>query len=142
MYFYQFYIFSGSVQRVRFKTSAHSYIYFCYWLSLTGCELPYYGVNCSQECKCGPGVDRCDPVSGCVCQSGWTRNNCDTDIDECQENPIICGDAMICHNTEGSYRCDCQNGFQLLDEKCQGKHCYKTCRYFPKIKNCISIKPL
>ena len=26
MYFYQFYIFSGSVQSVRFKTSAHSYI--------------------------------------------------------------------------------------------------------------------
>ena len=97
---------------------------------LPGCELPNYGVNCSQECKCGPGVDRCDPVSGCVCQSGWTGNNCDTDIDECQENPTVCGNAMICNNTEGSYRCNCQKGFQLLDGKCQGNTCNVTCCSF------------
>lgn len=54
---------------------------------IAGCNLPNYGVNCSQVCECGPGVDRCDSVSGCVCLSGWTGKSCDVDIDECQENP-------------------------------------------------------
>lgn len=88
--------------------------------TVTGCELPNYGVNCSQVCECGAGVDRCDSVSGCVCLSGWTGNSCDVDIDECQENPNICGTKMVCVNKEGSYRCDCGKGLQRVENSCEG----------------------
>lgn len=88
--------------------------------TVTGCELPNYGVNCSQVCECGAGVDRCDSVSGCVCLSGWTGKSCDVDIDECQENPNICGIKMVCVNKEGSYRCDCGKGLQRVENSCEG----------------------
>lgn len=87
---------------------------------IAGCDLPNYGENCSQVCECGPGVDRCDSISGCVCLSGWTGKSCDLDIDECQENPNVCGTQRICVNNEGSYRCVCGEGLQLVDITCEG----------------------
>ncbi|XP_055997522.1 uncharacterized protein LOC125648181 [Ostrea edulis] len=87
--------------------------------SCSVCDLPNYGENCSQVCECGPGVKRCDPVSGCICLPGWTEKNCSVDIDECQLNPSICGSNKLCHNTEGSYKCDCLQGFKLIDDKCE-----------------------
>ncbi|XP_055997519.1 uncharacterized protein LOC125645547 isoform X2 [Ostrea edulis] len=87
--------------------------------SCSVCELPNYGEKCNQVCECGSGVDRCDPVKGCVCLSGWTEKNCSVDIDECQLNPTICGSNKLCHNTEGSYRCDCLQGFKLIEDKCE-----------------------
>lgn len=71
-------------------------------------------------CECGPGVDRCDSVIGCVCLSGWTGKSCDVDIDECQENPNICGIQRICANNEGSYGCVCGEGLKLVDTTCEG----------------------
>ncbi|XP_055997524.1 uncharacterized protein LOC125645548 [Ostrea edulis] len=83
------------------------------------CDIPNFGENCGQVCECGPGGDRCDPVSGCVCLPGWTEKNCSVDIDECQLNPTICGINKLCDNTEGSYRCDCLEGFNLINDKCE-----------------------
>lgn len=75
-----------------------------FWLyCIVGCNLLNYGVNCSQVCECGLGVDRCDFVSGCVCLLGWIGKSCDVDIDECQENFNICGIQRICVNNEGFY---------------------------------------
>ena len=34
-----------------------------------------------------------------------------TDIDECSEG--VSGCSQLCSNTVGSYRCSCQNGYQL-----------------------------
>lgn len=89
-------------------------------LCWTGCEPPNYGNNCSKVCECGPGGDRCDVVSGCVCLSGWTGENCDEDVDECTTDPFICGSNRICKNLEGTYSCSCENGFQLVADKCEG----------------------
>ena len=97
-----------------------------HFVSITGCIPPNYGDNCSQVCDCGPGVDRCDPVSGCVCLSGWMGDRCDQDVNECTENPAICGTDKICQNLQGSHRCDCRSGFEKIGEDCKGKKKYST----------------
>ncbi|XP_052721310.1 uncharacterized protein LOC128192563 [Crassostrea angulata] len=88
-------------------------------ITCSACIPPKYGDNCSQTCDCGSGVDRCDPVSGCVCLSGWEGSRCDQDVDECTDNPAICGSDKICHNLQGFYRCDCRGGFEKIGEDCK-----------------------
>lgn len=34
-----------------------------------------------------------------------------TDINECSEYPLPCGNHSSCINTNGSYYCECQRGF-------------------------------
>ena len=46
----------------------------------------------------------------CHCQDGWTGQDCQEDIDECQENDKICN-AGICVNEEGSFQCYCKPGY-------------------------------
>ncbi|KAL7730858.1 hypothetical protein ACLKA6_003615 [Drosophila palustris] len=46
----------------------------------------------------------------CKCQRGWTGRNCANDIDECVQQPKICGNG-ICKNEKGSYKCYCTPGF-------------------------------
>nr|XP_022292249.1 mucin-4-like isoform X6 [Crassostrea virginica] len=84
----------------------------------TACESPNYGDNCAQVCNCGTGVDRCDPVRGCVCLSGWTGDRCDQDVNECTDNPAICGTDRNCQNLQGSYRCDCRPGYTQSGANC------------------------
>ncbi|XP_062609554.1 uncharacterized protein LOC134271353 [Saccostrea cucullata] len=87
-------------------------------LSCTECEEPNYGDNCSQICTCGPGMDRCNPLSGCVCLPGWMGENCTEDIDECDTDQSICG-YEVCENLEGSYQCNCKEGFQRNQSSCE-----------------------
>ena len=46
------------------------------------------------------------------------------DIDECDynETSMTCGDNQACLNTDGSYICVCQSGYQLVGNECQGNH--------------------
>lgn len=88
---------------------------------MTECEEPYFGEDCSQICTCGQGMDRCDPVTGCVCKLGWTGENCTVDINECENNQDICGKEKVCQNLEGSYICNCKEGFQKNGDSCEGK---------------------
>ncbi|XP_052274481.1 uncharacterized protein LOC127874294 isoform X2 [Dreissena polymorpha] len=83
------------------------------------CEVPNWGLNCSQTCDCtGRGAERCDPVRGCVCSKGWTGSSCDDDVDECKEHPGVCEDARkTCSNNIGLYRCVCLQGY---DEDADG----------------------
>jgi hypothetical protein len=94
---------------------------FLVWVILA-CEAPNYGDNCGQVCQCGAGVDSCDPVRGCVCLSGWTGMSCDQDIDECTTNPAICGSDKVCENLQGSYTCNCREGFRKNGTDCEGKY--------------------
>lgn len=53
----------------------------------------------------------------CVCQTGYRMNEttgiCE-DIDECRER-VICD--HYCINTQGSYKCSCQENYQLKSDK-------------------------
>lgn len=92
---------------------------FIFILFNTECKEPNFGENCGQICKCGQGMDRCDPKTGCVCKPGWTGTNCSVDIDEC-DNETICGNEKVCKNLEGSYLCKCRVGFKMNGDICEG----------------------
>ncbi|CAL1526080.1 unnamed protein product, partial [Lymnaea stagnalis] len=83
----------------------------------TPCESPSYGTNCTQTCMCGGHSLRCDPVKGCICQSGWTGPSCDTNINEC-ETGAVCGLGEICHDLVGSYECKCVAGYTRVNGTC------------------------
>ncbi|KAL3836485.1 hypothetical protein ACJMK2_021917, partial [Sinanodonta woodiana] len=76
------------------------------------CDHFHYGINCTDECKCGIGAETCDRVTGCVCKSGWTGEKCDIDEDECGTNGICPSINIYCLNTPGSYQCLCKDGYQ------------------------------
>ena len=62
--------------------------------------------------------DDSDQGYKCTCEkSGWrvsmpNRDAC-LDINECEDSPSICSNGE-CVNTPGSYRCDCQDGFERI----------------------------
>ncbi|KAK3579269.1 hypothetical protein CHS0354_033347 [Potamilus streckersoni] len=79
----------------------------------TPCESPTYGQNCNETCECEHAAIRCDNVKGCICSEGWTGKHCQEDVDECQI-PNICKDSFkICQNTNGSFLCNCVNGYMF-----------------------------
>lgn len=42
------------------------------------------------------------------------------DIDECRENPQICGSNAVCNNQPGTFRCECSSGYVFASD---GKTC-------------------
>ena len=44
-----------------------------------------------------------------------------TDVDECSTIPDICGDNSTCTNTDGSYECECDDGYEMFGNRCLGK---------------------
>lgn len=85
------------------------------------CDVFHYGLNCANDCNCGVGAARCDSVTGCVCESGWTGEKCDVDKDECATFPCT-GNNELCTNTPGSYVCACDSGYDRdRNGACQGE---------------------
>lgn len=39
-----------------------------------------------------------------------------TDVDECQEQPTVCGSNAVCNNQPGTFRCECLEGYQFSDD--------------------------
>jgi len=89
---------------------------------LTGCDEFHWGPNCTNQCACGVGADRCDPVQGCVCKSGWSGDKCESDKNECLTESVCTLDNEICVNTPGAYECACAAGYSRdAANNCVGK---------------------
>ncbi|XP_071948060.1 epidermal growth factor-like protein 7 [Antedon mediterranea] len=70
---------------------------------------------CSSKCING---GKCVSPGTCGCQSGWTGEFCEKDINECNTNYHGC--SQLCKNTNGSYSCGCNQGYKLSTD---GKSC-------------------
>ena len=81
------------------------------------CATEQYDCPVGLSCKNIPGGYKC----GVTCQPGTRLTDNDlscTDIDECNSGTHEC--SQLCINTFGSYRCDCQDGFSMIDNRsCQ-----------------------
>jgi fibulin 1/2 len=110
-----------------------------------GYELDYDGSTCTDinECLQYP----CDPSENCInfaghyncvkktCQQGFTFDddyNC-VNINECEMTPNPCTFPYTCEDTVGSYRCLCEDGFEVKNgtcvdvNECDLKYCMQRC---------------
>lgn len=92
------------------------------------CREGYYlmddQVSCAlrNNCENSPCESKCIPTAAgfsCACAEGFNLAedsvSC-VDIDECKQR--TCGEHR-CHNTPGSYFCECKPGFRLVAGKCE-----------------------
>lgn len=81
-----------------------------------------WGPGCTNYCTCRTQTTTCDAATGCQeCVAGFRGGACDQEIDECSEQPDICGLHANCTNTFGSYICTCWVGYKMLNTACIGK---------------------
>ncbi|KAH9504455.1 hypothetical protein Btru_063684 [Bulinus truncatus] len=73
-----------------------------------------FDTNCTTPCICNANnTVYCDSTTGyCSCKSGWTGNDCSSDIDECSLK-YTCPNYSQCHNLPGTYECRCKPGLSL-----------------------------
>ncbi|CAI9724667.1 mucinmucin-4-like [Octopus vulgaris] len=83
------------------------------------CDENHFGDKCERDCNiCNEkSTERCDKVSGCICNEGWKGSTCETDIDECL-NASVCSANEICENQNGTYECKCQKGYRKEENTC------------------------
>nr|ADJ38350.1 nidogen-1 [Tetraodon nigroviridis] len=60
----------------------------------------------------------CRPEQGtqftCQCAAGFNGDgHIRYDVDECREEPQICGFHAVCNNHPGTFRCECEDGYQF-----------------------------
>ena len=106
-------------------------------LTITYIIINFIVAICTPLCQNG----QCVSPDVCECTAGWTGSRCRVgkqhycnykdhkwyiDKDECADNITACGNSneteTICVNTEGSYYCDCYEGYTLNSTNyCIGK---------------------
>ncbi|CAH3183413.1 unnamed protein product [Porites lobata] len=87
---------------------------------------------CLNNAKCFLGYT--DKGFLCECQSGYTGELCETDLDECKDKTHQCDVNANCTNMPGTYNCTCRPGYQGngsickdIDECEKGSHdCHKN----------------
>uniref|UniRef100_H9ZFU8 Adhesion G protein-coupled receptor E5 n=1 Tax=Macaca mulatta TaxID=9544 RepID=H9ZFU8_MACMU len=95
------------------------FLAFCVWLTLLGAETQD-SRDCAQWC---PENSSCVNATACRCNPGFSSSSeiftspteiCD-DINECvPPSKVSCGKSSDCRNTEGSYDCVCNPGYELV----------------------------
>ncbi|KAM9344791.1 nidogen-1 [Symphorus nematophorus] len=67
--------------------------------------------GCDTNAVCRPGQGN---QFTCQCAAGFNGDGRTCyDIDECREDPQICGSHAICNNQPGTFRCECEDGYQF-----------------------------
>ncbi|KAM9608840.1 nidogen-1 isoform 3-T3 [Morphnus guianensis] len=67
--------------------------------------------NCDTNAICRPGTGN---RFFCECSVGFRGDgNVCYDIDECSEQPALCGSNAVCNNQPGTYHCECVEGYQF-----------------------------
>ncbi|XP_023133776.2 nidogen-1 [Amphiprion ocellaris] len=73
------------------------------------CFTGRHGCDTNAVCRPGEGTQ-----FTCQCAAGFNGDGRTCyDIDECRENPQICGPNAICNNQPGTFRCECEDGYQF-----------------------------
>ncbi|XP_025964741.1 nidogen-1 isoform X2 [Dromaius novaehollandiae] len=77
--------------------------------------------NCDTNAICRPGTGN---RFFCECSVGFRGDGrvC-YDVDECSEQPALCGSNAVCSNQRGTYRCECVDGYQFAAD---GRTCVEV----------------
>uniref|UniRef100_A0A4W2IBW6 Nidogen 1 n=1 Tax=Bos indicus x Bos taurus TaxID=30522 RepID=A0A4W2IBW6_BOBOX len=75
------------------------------------CYIGSHGCDSNAACRPGPGTQ-----FTCECSIGFRGDGRTCyDIDECSEQPSVCGNHAICNNHPGTFRCECVEGYQFSE---------------------------
>ncbi|XP_019647161.1 PREDICTED: uncharacterized protein LOC109487598 [Branchiostoma belcheri] len=87
----------------------------------TACGPGEFGPNCANTCRCAAGDSACPADTGVChggCASGWEGDSCQIDVNECDTDADNCHIHATCHNSEGSFNCVCNPGYQGNGTSC------------------------
>ena len=130
-------LFHVPISLILYKHPPCNYHIYLYFLTLLG-------VNVCNQMSC---EHKCINTNGsflCQCNAGYVLNadkrSCDgmlvyfslfycllrtlslyKDINECAANAKLCSNGSSCVNTNGSYICQCSNGYPQLNGTCKSK---------------------
>ncbi|XP_052495429.1 nidogen-1 [Budorcas taxicolor] len=75
------------------------------------CYTGSHGCDANAACRPGPGTQ-----FTCECSIGFRGDGRTCyDIDECSEQPLVCGNHAVCNNHPGTFRCECVEGYRFSE---------------------------
>ncbi|XP_012586305.1 PREDICTED: nidogen-1 [Condylura cristata] len=76
------------------------------------CYIGTHGCDTSAACRPGSGTQ-----FTCECAIGFRGDGRTCyDVDECAEQPSVCGSHAVCNNHPGTFRCECVEGYQFSED--------------------------